>query len=142
MAIYEEDTDSTPKVPEVFATTHWSVVWRAREKDPVASAEAREKLCRTYWPPLYAYLRRSGHSVHDAQDLTQQFLSCFLEKEWLNHLQDQRGKFRSFLLTFLKNFLSDERGRAQALKRGGGRTLVPSTPTRQRNASSRFQPTV
>src|SRR5881394_2579516 len=91
-----------------FVTTHWSVVWRARHQDPAASVEAREKLCRTYWPPLFHYLRRNGHSPHDAQDLTQEFLTRFLHREWLNHLQDQRGKFRSFLLKFLKNFLSDQ----------------------------------
>lgn len=119
--------ESTP-FPEpagrVFVTTHWSVVLRAREKDSPDSATARERLCRTYWPPLYHYLRREGHSPQDAQDLTQEFLSRFLHQEWLDHLKDQRGKFRSFLLTFLKHFLSDQRDRANALKRGGGQTWI------------------
>jgi DNA-directed RNA polymerase specialized sigma24 family protein len=107
-----------------FKTTHWSVVFRARDQDSPDSVEARERLCRTYWPPLYHFLRRGGHSPHDAQDLTQEFLSRFLHRNGLNHLEDQRGKFRSFLLTFLKNFLSDERDRANAQKRGGGQILI------------------
>ena len=84
-----------------------------------------EKLCRAYWRPLYAFIRREGHGVEDARDLTQAFFARLLEKEWLSHLQDQRGKFRSFLLTLLKNFLSDERDRENALKRGGGQTVIP-----------------
>jgi RNA polymerase sigma factor (sigma-70 family) len=107
-----------------FETTHWSVVWSARDRDSSSSVAARERLCRTYWPPLYHYLRRGGHSPDDAKDLTQEFLSRFLHRNGLDHLQDQRGKFRSFLLTFLKNFLSDERDRANAQKRGGGHTLI------------------
>ena len=97
---------------------------RARDKDSPGSASARERLCRTYWPPLYHFLRREGHGPHDAQDLTQEFLSRFLHQDGLDHLKDQRGKFRSFLLTFLKHFLSDQRGRANAQKRGGGQSLV------------------
>ena len=92
----------------VFVTTHWSVVWNARQKDSPDSAAARERLCRSYWSPLYHYIRRAGYSPHDAQDLTQEFLSRFLHREWLEHLKDQRGKFRNFLLTFLKNFLRDQ----------------------------------
>ncbi len=105
-------------------TTHWSVVLRARDKDSPDSDAARERLCRTYWPPLYHFLRREGHSAHDAQDLTQEFLSRFLHRDGLDHLQDQRGKFRSFLLTFLKHFLSDQRDHANAQKRGGGQQLI------------------
>ncbi len=108
----------------IFVTTHWSVVLRARQKESPDSQAALERLCRTYWPPLYAYIRREGYRVEDAEDLTQEFLSRFLHKEWLNHLHDQRGKFRSFLLTFLKHFLSDERDRANALKRGGGQSWI------------------
>jgi RNA polymerase sigma-70 factor (ECF subfamily) len=105
-------------------TTHWSVVLSARDKASPDSDAARERLCRTYWPPLYHYLRRDGHSPHDAQDLTQEFLSRFLHRDGLEHLQDQRGKFRSFLLTFLKHFLADHRDRAHAQKRGGGQPLI------------------
>jgi RNA polymerase sigma-70 factor (ECF subfamily) len=109
---------------QAFLTTHWSVVWRARDKDSPDSAAAREHLCRTYWAPLYHYIRRDGQSPHDAQDLTQEFLSRFLHHEWLEHLTDQRGKFRSFLLTFLRHFLSDQCDRAQAQKRGGGQPVI------------------
>lgn len=108
-----------------FATTHWSVVLLARDGDSTAAFAALERLCRDYWRPVYAFVRRAGHGPADAQDLTQEFLSRFVHKEWLNHLQDQRGKFRSFLLTFLKHFLSDQRDHARALKRGGGVLVVP-----------------
>jgi RNA polymerase sigma-70 factor (ECF subfamily) len=73
---------------------------------------------------VYAYIRREGRVPADAQDLTQEFFRRFIEKEWLEHLQHQRGKFRSFLLTFLKHFLSDQRDRANAQKRGGGQALI------------------
>jgi RNA polymerase sigma-70 factor (ECF subfamily) len=108
----------------VFATTHWSVVLAAREAHSSQAATALETLCRTYWPPLYAFIRREGHGVEDAQDLTQEFFARLVEKDWLNHLHHQRGKFRSFLLTFLKHFLSDERDRARAQKRGGGQPMI------------------
>ena len=110
--------------PTAFATTHWSVVLAARLPDSSNAAAALEKLCRTYWRPLYAYIRREGYDVPDAQDLTQEFFSHLLEKDYLSHLHDQRGKFRSFLLTFLKHFLSHERDRANALKRGGGQSWI------------------
>jgi RNA polymerase sigma-70 factor (ECF subfamily) len=100
------------------------VVLAAKQGDLAQAGGALEKLCHTYWPPLYAYIRREGYGVEDAQDLTQEFLSRFVHKEWLNHLHDQRGKFRSFLLTFLKHFLSHERDRANALKRGGGQIWI------------------
>ena len=115
-------------VPEssgaAFATTHWSVVLAARDGDSAAAFAALEGLCRSYWRPVYAYIRRDGRAVADAQDLTQEFFCRFIEKEWIAHLQHQRGKFRSFLLTFLKHFLSDERDRAGALKRGGGQAFL------------------
>jgi RNA polymerase sigma-70 factor (ECF subfamily) len=83
-----------------------------------------EKLCQTYRPPLYAYIRRAGHNPTDAEDLTQEFFSKLLEKDYLQHLRHREGKFRSFLLTFVKRFLSDERDKARAQKRGGGKTFV------------------
>jgi DNA-directed RNA polymerase specialized sigma24 family protein len=119
-----EPTPPTEPAGRVFVTTHWSVVLRAKDKGSPDSTVALERLCSTYWPPLYAYVRRQGFSTHDAQDLTQEFLGRFIQKEWLSHLKDQRGKFRCFLLTFLKHFLSDERDRANAQKRGGGKTLI------------------
>lgn len=108
-----------------FTTTHWSIVLTARDGDSSTAFAALDRLCRDYWRPVYAYVRRDGHGPADAQDLTQEFLSRFVHKEWLNHLKDQRGKFRSFLLTFLKHFLSDQRDRAGAIKRGGGATVIP-----------------
>jgi RNA polymerase sigma factor (sigma-70 family) len=107
-----------------FTTTHWSVVLQARDADTLGADEALEKLCRTYWAPLYAYIRRDGYNPEDAQDLTQEFIRRFLHKEWLSRLHHQRSKFRTFLITFLKHFLSDERDRAKAKKRGGGKTII------------------
>ncbi len=124
MSAPETNGESESRTPAWFVTTHWSVVLRARDATSDQSRDALEKLCRTYWPPLYAFIRREGYDAHEAQDLTQEFLSRLIHKEWLNHLQDQRGKFRSFLLTFLKHFLSDERDRANTLKRGGGQQLI------------------
>ncbi len=121
-----------------FTTTHWSVVLAAREEDSPKAAEALEKLCRTYWPPLYAYIRRDGYGVEDAQDLTQGFFARLLDKNHLGHLRDQRGKFRSFLLTFLKHFLSDERDRAAAQKRGGGKRFVSLNDTSAAETSYQF----
>lgn len=108
----------------VFATTRWAVVMAARDGDTTAAAEPFEELCRAYWAPIYAYIRRDGYGIEDAQDLTQEFFARWLEKRWLRHLEDQRGRFRSFLLTFLKHFLSDHRDRVSALKRGGGRQFI------------------
>lgn len=109
---------------EWFRTTHWSVVLTARDaKGPQAQA-ALEDLCRGYWRPIYTYLRRVGYSPHDAQDLTQGFFAHFLEHGFLQRLQHREAKFRSFLLTFLKRFLSDERDKAKAVKRGGGRQII------------------
>ena len=107
-----------------FATTQWSVVFTARDGDTSKALAAMGRLCHAYWRPVYAYIRRDGCQPADAQDLTQEFFRRFIEKEWIEHLQHQRGKFRSFLLTFLKHFLSDERDRAGAQKRGGGQTII------------------
>jgi RNA polymerase sigma-70 factor (ECF subfamily) len=107
-----------------FVTTHWSVVLAAKEESTPQSSEALETLCRTYWPPIYAFIRRLGYDPVTAQDLTQDFFVQFLAKGHLEHLRDQRGKFRSFLLTFLKHFLSNERARARAQKRGGGKLFI------------------
>ena len=111
-----------------FATTHWSVVLAAKEHDS-SGAEALERLCRTYWPPLYAYIRREGYDQPEAQDLTQSFFARLLEKDFLGRLKDQRGKFRSFLLTFLKHFLAEQRRNAGTQKRGGGQVIVSLNAT-------------
>jgi DNA-directed RNA polymerase specialized sigma24 family protein len=106
-----------------FATTQWGIVWRAQGRD-TQQAGALDKVCRVYWQPLYAYIRREGYGPEDAQDLTQEFFARLVQRNWLGHLEHQRGKFRSFLLTLLKHFLSDQRDRARAIKRGGGLTFV------------------
>lgn len=108
----------------VFATTRWSIVLHARDSASPKAAEALELLCRTYWPPLYAYIRRAGHGVEEARDLTQGFFCALIEKRWLESLAHQDGRFRSFLLTFLKRFLSDHADRARAIKRGGHQTRI------------------
>ena len=107
-----------------FATTHWSVVLAAGERELPQAAQALEKLCRTYWYPLYVYVRRQGNSPEDAQDLTQDFFSRLLEKNYLAKADRDRGKFRTFLLGSLKNFLVNEWKRAGRLKRGGGVEFV------------------
>lgn len=108
-----------------FATTHWTVVLGAADSAAPGAQEALEKLCRIYWFPLYAYVRRQGHSQEDAQDLTQEFFARFLQKEHLARADRERGRFRTFLLTSLQNFLRHEWEKVRAQKRGGGRTPVP-----------------
>jgi RNA polymerase sigma factor (sigma-70 family) len=103
-----------------FATTHWSVVLAAKQGDAAGADVALEKLCRAYWPPLYAYIRRDGHDTTEAQDLTQDFFARLLAREYLQKLHHQEGKFRSFLLAYVKNFLLEQRRRGRAQKRGGG----------------------
>jgi RNA polymerase sigma-70 factor (ECF subfamily) len=107
-----------------FGTTHWSVVLTAGQVPSANSEAALEKLCRVYWRPLYAYLRRRGYSFHDSQDLTQEFLARLLRRNDLGSVNRERGKFRSYLLAALNNFLANERDRATAAKRGGGQDLV------------------
>ena len=108
----------------VFVTTHWSVVLSARGKDSPQSAAALETLCRTYWYPLYAYVRRQGHSPPDAQDLTQEFFARLLEKDYLKAADREKGRFRTFLIVALKRFLANEWDRLRAQKRGGGQPLL------------------
>jgi RNA polymerase sigma-70 factor (ECF subfamily) len=115
--------NETPRQP-VFVTTHWSLVLSARDKNSPQSADALEKLCRAYWYPLYAYVRRTGQSKENAEDLTQAFFARLLEKNFLNAAEPERGRFRSFLLIALKRFLANEWDRGRAQKRGGGRTPV------------------
>ena len=107
-----------------FATTHWSVVLMAGQSTDSQASEALEQLCRTYWYPLYAYVRRRGHGHEDAQDLTQGFLLQLLERKSFARVDRERGRFRSFLLGGLNYFLADEHARANAQKRGGGRPVV------------------
>jgi RNA polymerase sigma-70 factor (ECF subfamily) len=107
-----------------FATTRWSVVLAAGKKSSPEQKQALETLCRSYWYPLYAYLRQRGCDKHQAEDVTQAFLAHILEKQGLRTADPQYGKFRSFLLVRLKGFLSDERDRVQAKKRGGGKKIL------------------
>jgi RNA polymerase sigma-70 factor (ECF subfamily) len=92
--------------------------------DSPSARQALETLCRNYWYPLYAYVRRQGHGPHDAQDLTQAFFARLLEKNYLADVQREKGRFRSFLLASLKHFLANEWDRERALKRGGGQRLI------------------
>jgi DNA-directed RNA polymerase specialized sigma24 family protein len=103
-----------------FATTHWSVVVAARRND-LGARTALEILCHSYWYPLYAYVRRRGSSPEDAADLIQDFFAYFLEKDALAAADQERGRFRTFLLTALQRFTGKHRRRTAALKRGGGR---------------------
>ena len=96
---------------------------------------ALEQLCRVFWFPLYAYVRRRGHSAEDAQDLTQEFFARLLERKWLARADRQRGRFRSFLLSAMSHFLSDEWDKARAQKRGGG---APSVPLQFDTAETRY----
>ena len=107
-----------------FATTHWSLVLAARDAASPAARAALAELCSTYWYPLYAFIRRQGHSVVDAQDLTQEFFTRLLAKDFLGGVSRDKGKFRSFLLAACKHFLANERDRARARKRGSGRPVL------------------
>ncbi len=107
----------------VFATTHWSVVLQAGGEPSPNAVAALEKLCRTYWFPLYAFVRRKGLMDEDAKDVTQQFFTLLLERNDIQAVDARRGKFRTFLLTSLTHFLANERDRAQAAKRGGGKII-------------------
>ena len=107
-----------------FATTRWSVVISAGRDSSPDSKRALESLCETYWYPLYAYVRRRVPDVHEAHDLTQAFFTELLEKNYVGSATPERGRFRSFLLTAFKNFVSKQWNKARAQKRGGGRKIV------------------
>src|SRR5213593_697918 len=119
MSTPERPSDSTPPDTDQFCTTHWSVVLVAGDPASPRVTEALEKLCRTYWYPLYAYTRRLSYSPPDAQDLTQGFFARLLEKNFLESVDRRKGKFRSFLLASLNHFLANERDRDKVPKRGG-----------------------
>jgi len=107
-----------------FTTTHWSVVLAAQGPSPAAK-EALNKLCRTYWRPIYGFVRRQGVGAEEAKDLTQGFFALLLERRDLNTVRQEKGRLRSYLLTSLKHFLTNERNRAMAIKRGEGQRLIP-----------------
>ncbi len=120
----------------LFVTTHWSVVLAARDESSPDRAQALETLCRTYWYPLFAFVRSSGYSPQDAQDLTQGFFASLLAKDHLRLVEPERGRFRTFLRMALKRFLGHEWERLCAQKRGGGQAIL-SFDTGQ--AEQRFQ---
>ena len=114
-----------------FTTTHWSVVLEAQGESPAAQ-DALEKLCRTYWRPIYGFVRRQGAGAEDAEDLTQGFFALVLERKDLSTVRKEKGRLRSYLLTSVKNFLADEARRALAVKRGKGQRLIPLDDIRER----------
>src|SRR6059058_6033141 len=110
-------TGETVLGPVAFATTHWSVVLEAQGESPAAQ-DALEKLCRTYWRPIYSFVRRHGAATQDAEDLTQGFFALLLERKDLNTVRKEKGRLRSYLPTSVKHFLADESRHAMAVKRG------------------------
>lgn len=108
-----------------FAATRWTLVLAAADAGvSPRAAEAMEELCRLYWYPLYAYIRRRGHEAHEAEDLTQEFFLRLLSKDFLAGVDRRKGKFRAFLLASLKHFLANQRDYDHAQKRGGGQTVI------------------
>ena len=120
----ESDSESAAEGSAHFASTHWSTILAAGEGTSRGSREALERLCRTYWYPLYALVRRRGYSPDDACDLTQAFFERFIEKRFLKDVAPERGRFRTFLRAALTHFLTNEWERASAARRGGGLTLI------------------
>ena len=110
--------------PTGFASTHWTVVLEAARQDSPAGQVALGTLCKTYWPPVYAFVRRNGYAPDDAEDLTQEFFARLVEKNWLTSITREGGKFRSVLLTAAKHFLAHAREHARAQKRGSGQVLL------------------
>jgi RNA polymerase sigma-70 factor (ECF subfamily) len=137
----EEKTDRCPMNPRAnaplpdsaaqFATTHWTVVLASQSSSPQAN-QALERLCRSYWPPLYAYVRRRGYHPEVAQDLTQEFFSRLLQRNDLAQVKPELGRFRSFLLASMKHFLANEWYSAQTQKRGGGQARLSWDETVER----------
>jgi RNA polymerase sigma-70 factor (ECF subfamily) len=125
--------------PVSFTTTHWSVVLEAQGESPAAH-EALETLCRTYWQPIYGFVRRQGAGSEEAKDLTQGFFALLLERQDLDVVRKEKGRLRSYLLTSLKHFLTNERSRAIAVKRGEGQRLIPLEDLHEREAVG-FGPT-
>ena len=125
MSIGETNDGSELSSRQFFDTTHWSVVLSAADTSAPGAQAALEELCKTYWYPLYCYVRRQGRSPEDAQDLTQGFFARFLERKSFQRADRQRGLFRSFLLTSLRHFMVNEWERETAQKRGGRNTHLP-----------------
>src|SRR3954469_13845892 len=122
MPTKKSKSSSSRRTP--FAQTQWSLILRAQEGNTPTAQNALEQLCRSYWYPLYGFVRRCGYDPAGAQDLTQDFFVRLTAKNFFDHVDPSKGKFRSFLLASLKNFLSNDRARSQAAKRGGGQALI------------------
>ena len=136
-----EDSNSEGQTRRAaFVTTHWSVVLASADQDSPQARAALEQLCRTYWYPLYAYVRRRSYSHEDAQDLTQGFLLRWLESKSFARADATKGRLRSFLLAGLNHFLSDEWDRASAQKRGGGRPTLSFMDTQAADVRYRLEP--
>jgi len=125
MASSDLTGDPALRTATKFATTHWSVVLKAADSTSPGAETALENLCRTYWLPLYTFVRRNGYGPEDAQDLTQAFFERFLRNKTIRNLAPEKGRFRNYLLTVLKRFLRDQFDRAVAAKRGGGAPVIP-----------------
>src|SRR5580693_8571803 len=123
MPLSETGGGAGERAPQ-FHPTHWSVVLAAADTRSPYVTEALESLCRAYWYPLYAHARRQGFDAHESQDLTQAFFAFLLEKKALGKVDPAKGKFRSFLLSSMNNFLNNERDKAQRFKRGGGAKVI------------------
>ena len=120
----DQTTPNPPFKEQWFTTTPWGIVLAARQGNSLEAADALETLCRSYWYPLYAYVRRRGYNAEAAQDLVQEFFARLLAKNYLQSVNAERGKFRSFLLASLNHFLANEFDRSHALKRGAGQTII------------------
>lgn len=118
----DTDSGSASSCPDGhwFATTHWSVVLRAKRGGSPQSEVALDELCRRYWTPVYVFIRRKGHQQEDAKDLTQAFFERFVEKDYVRAADSSKGRFRTLLLTAVSRFLVNEWERSYAQKRGGG----------------------
>ena len=126
---------------DFFPSTHWTVVLAAgrSQTEPEIAEAALAELCQTYWAPLYTFVRSRGYTLHDAQDLTQSFFAYLLEHKIYARVERQKGKFRSFLLASLKNFLTHAADRERALKRGGAQDFLPLHEEQVEEAESLFQ---
>jgi RNA polymerase sigma factor (sigma-70 family) len=120
----QDSATTSAELAAWFTTTHWSIVINAQDPASPQAGQALEKLCRAYWYPLYAFVRRQGRDEATAKDLTQGFFAKLLEKNYLAGVCPEKGRFRNFLLASVKHFISDEWDKARALKRGGGQTIV------------------
>lgn len=140
MTSTQPENHSAPREAAQFTPTHWSVVLAAAGRaDSTHARDALERLCRNYWLPIYAFIRRQGHHPHDAQDLTQEFFARLLERNYLAGVDREKGRFRSFLLASVKHFLANEWDKSKAQKRGGGRLPI-SIDAAMAESSCRLEP--